>query len=149
MRRPLVICLSFLISLMFLQCKNDSATNTSDGARKILEYKYTQGWTGAVSIVEIYGDKSAVKLVDSIRSSITFSEQEKMEIDSLLSDFSTLKRIYEPEGGAWMDMSLHDVVRFTASGSDTVSIYEPVDSQDVPGDLRDCVNVLLQKISGG
>jgi len=143
MKKYFIFFLLLIITSFSVRC---SDVNAPEQREFLLKYEITNGWTHYKSSVIIYDDLSAISNVNEIDSSFEFTPVEKKELKTLLSRFSSFERIYQPENGAWCDISAHELIYYRTSGPDSVSIYEPLDSENIPTDLASLVNLLMIKL---
>ena len=139
-------CLKIFILLIFIltffRCNKDFGTIPP----VLLKYEMMHGWTGKTSTITFLRDYSAVKHVNNIQTSFEFSSGEKKDLAVLLSNYSYFKRFYQPEHGIWCDISTHELIYYQTNHPDSVSIYEPLDSSDIPVELVELVDLLISKL---
>ncbi|NWF90171.1 MAG: hypothetical protein HXY50_12015 [Ignavibacteriaceae bacterium] len=118
-----------LFSLKLFCCKNNSEINAPLYKNIILEYKSISGWTHFEISISVFIDKTAIKRMDGKEFKINFSEDENKQKDILISEFSSYKRTYEPINSIWMDINTYELINKNSLVPDTVSIYEPLDTE--------------------
>lgn len=131
-----------MATLLFIKCERDLGFSPTN----ILKYEFKHGWTGKISIIIVSHDYTAFKKVDNTKIHIEFSDDELKQLKTLLVNYSSFKRFYEPENGAWFDISTHELIYYAEIRPDSVSIYEPLDSPDIPVDLVNLVELLMSKL---
>ena len=145
MKRYISIFFPLIFTLLILGCKNGSEISSPTDKDIMLEYEMTHGWTGIKTFITVFKDKSAIKNINSNEVNISFSEDEKEQIDISISAFPNYKRIYAPVNGAWIDITTYELIYKNSSISDTVSIYEPLDSGEIPESLKNLILILQEK----
>ena len=145
MKGYISIFFPILFTLVVLGCKNGSEISAPTDKDVTLEYEMTHGWTGIKTFITVFKDKSAIKIRDSNEVKISFSEDEREQIDISISAFPNYKRIYAPVNGAWMDITTYELIYKNSSIPDTVSIYEPLDSDEIPESLENLILILREK----
>jgi len=139
------VILIFILLILFADCDRIVGPIDLNSKEILLTYKYMHGWTGKISSMKIFENKKAIKYINEEEIEFEFSETEKKELDSLLIHYSEFKNEYKPNNGAWMDISYHWLVHYPESKVDSVSIYEPLDSEQIPAELRELIELLLSK----
>ncbi|MFH2028997.1 MAG: hypothetical protein ABIJ40_00040 [Bacteroidota bacterium] len=137
----------FIFSLFFLFTACDRVADPIDLNKNeiLLTYKFMHGWTGKISSMKIFENKESIKYINEEEVEFEFTETEKKELDSLLIHFSEFQNEYKPHNGAWVDISYHWLVHYPESKADSVSIYEPLNSEQIPAELRELIELLLSK----
>jgi hypothetical protein len=105
------------------------------------------GWTGKYNSMIIYEGGDAIRYTDSGSESFQFSTNDKKYLYSLLSKYSSFKKIYKVENGGYVDINLHWLVYYPDTRADSVSIYIPLSDKDIPSDLRNLINLLISNIN--
>ena len=142
MKKYSQIFLILMTIFLFIKCERDFGPSTTN----ILKYEFTHGWTGKTSTIIISYDYTGFKNVDNTKIQIEFSNDEIKELKVILANYSSFIRFYQPENGAWFDIPTHELIYYGEIGSDSVSIYEPLDSPDIPVDLANLVELLMSKL---
>jgi hypothetical protein len=138
----LKIFILLIFILIFFRCNKEFGALSPE----LLKYETMHGWTGKISTITVFRDYSAVKHVNNTELFLEFSVDEKKDLADLLSHYSYFKRSYQPEQGFWSDISTHDLIYYQTNHADSVSIYEPLDSSDIPAELVELVDLLISKI---
>jgi hypothetical protein len=114
--------------------------------RILLEYQFTQGWTGIVTSIVISEDYLAIGYSTDSTFAVQFNHRDMGALDRLLAEFSSFKRYYHLQGRIWYDIPTHSLIHHSYARSDTVTILEPLDSPDIPAVLRNGVTTLESKL---
>ena len=143
----LVLYIFFTSCGRIIDPSDEKITDNNDSNKNeiLLTYKFMHGWTGKISSMKIFENKESFKYINEEEIEFEFTEIEKQELDSLLIHFSEFQREYKPQNGAWCDVSYHWLVHYPESAADSVSIYEPLYSEEIPVELRELVDLLLSK----
>ncbi len=112
----------------------------------MLQYELTRGWSSTLSSIYVFNDKSAFKHTTNSDSAVEFTKEEKDQLNLSLSAFANYKRKYPVGNGVWFgDIDTHEIIYYKSSERDTVSIYKPLDSEDLPEALVNLVKLLREK----
>lgn len=145
MKTRISLCILFFFSILYYGCKDKSDITEPKEKVIVLEGEATYGWTGTKTFITVYNDLSAVRNKDTNPMDITFSEEKKQRIITSFSDFPNYKRMYKPANGIWFDIDTFELIYKNDSASDTVSIYEPLDTEEIPESLVKLVEALFYK----
>lgn len=136
---------SLCLSLIIFCCKNNYEVNAPLDKDIILEYKSTSGWTNFIISMSVFIDKTAIKRMDGKEFMINFSEVENKQIDILISEFPGYVRTYKPINSIWMDINTYELICKNSPVPDTVSIFEPLDTEGIPESLVELIRMFEKK----
>ncbi len=138
------IIVIYLLSLFFIDCSNSTGPN-SDLEFSKMEIHYTKvgGWINT-SKLDVYGNslvsaylisQAALDIMDS--SSTLLNEEEQNKMANLFMSFYTYDSKYEPKQW-YTDGNLHIIIFVYEEKADTVTVYEPHNS-NIPNGLNEII----------
>jgi hypothetical protein len=139
--KPSFSFLFFILIFFLMHCERSMEPSQNE---ILLQYEFMHGWTGAKSSINIFENKE-MKYVDETEIEISFSESEKNELESFLINFTDYKNKYQPSNGTYMDIDFHWLVHYPESKADSISIYIPLDSNQIPSELRNVIKIMSSK----
>ena len=146
MKKFLQMFLIIMATILLIQCESDLLFSPKDHSQTdLLKYEFTHGWTGRIRTITVFNDYTAVETYDTTSIDIEFSSEEFKTLKTALENYSSFKRYYRPESGAWFDIDTHEFIYYGNADSDSVSIYEPLDTPDIPVDLINLTELLMSK----
>lgn len=95
--------------------------------------------------MSVFIDKTAIKRMDGKEFMINFSEVENKQIDILISEFPGYVRTYKPINSIWMDINTYELICKNSPVPDTVSIFEPLDTEGIPESLVELIRMFEKK----
>lgn len=141
-----VIFSLILLPLLILHCdkavepKNEVNTN-----ELLLQYQFMQGWTGKKSDIQIFENK-ATRIQEGKEIEISLSKTEKDELNNFIKNFSKVKKQYKKSDGIWMDIDYHLLINNPETSADSISIFEPLDSNNIPNEIKKAITILSSKL---
>jgi hypothetical protein len=133
----------FFLPLLF-SCKNSKNPTITNFNTPVLSYKHMHGWTGRITLIKVFENKNGTKIRDEKETTIKFTPDEKIKLDSLIVQFPEFERTYKPEIGTCCDIDFHYLVHYTGFEPDSISIFEPLEI--VPMRLRKFVELFMAKL---
>ena len=103
------------------------------------------GWTGRISVINIYKNMQGTSNMGTKDIIFDFSEEEKKVMDSLLTSFSKFEKEYTSDGPIYCDIDYHWLAYFNKMTTDSITIYIPLSSEQIPASLRRYIKLLLTK----
>jgi hypothetical protein len=96
---------TFLIIFFLLMfcSKNGKNPIITDFDTPVLSYKHV-GWAGRITFIKVDDNKNGTKIRDEKETTIKFTTDEKIKLDSLIVQFPEFERTYKPEIGTCCDI---------------------------------------------
>jgi hypothetical protein len=146
MKNYMYLPILLIFALTTIQCQKGSEINAPEDGKLLLNYKIMSGWTGKISTITIFWDKSASKNINGAETAIEFTASEKNELDICLSRYSSFEKEYKPLNGGCSDCPYYELVYYKTSPPDTVSILGLLDSVEIPAELVNLITLLMSKL---
>jgi len=142
MKKCFQVFIILMITFIFIQCAKDFGILSPN----LLQYEIMNGWTGKISKITVFRDYSAVKNMENLEEQIEFTSGEREKLKAILSEYSSFKRYYKPENGFWADLSTHELIYYQTHKPDSVSVYEPLSTPEIPNNLVELIDILTSKL---
>ncbi len=142
MKAKTIILLLLLICC--LHCQKSLEPDKPDN-QMIMQYKFMQGWTGHIITINIYAN-GVITDTSGTEKEAEFSNAEWRQLNNFLIKFTEIKAGFIPSDGAFCDFDNHWLVKSPISQADTIYIYEGLDSERIPAELRSVVEMLKKKL---
>ncbi|HPG40092.1 MAG TPA: hypothetical protein PLP19_10010 [bacterium] len=133
-----------LLLICSIHCEKSLDPGNADN-QMIMQYKFMKGWTGHIITINIYAN-GVITDTTGTEKEAGFSHAEWRQLNNFLIKFTEIKEQFIPSDGAFCDFDNHWLVKAPASQADTIYIYEGLDSERIPAELRSVVEMLRKKL---
>jgi hypothetical protein len=133
-----------IVAVCCIQCKYILEPGGQDN-RVILKFRFMHGWTGQISAINIQANRVITDTTGAAKqTSLTGSEWR--QLNNFLVNFTEIKTQFIPSDGAFCDFDQYWLIKYPESKADTIFIYEGLDSERIPDELRTMVKLLKKKL---
>jgi len=134
-----------LLPLLILRCDKAVEPNEVNTNELLLQYQFMHGWTGKKSDIQIFKNK-ATRIQEGKEIEISLLKTEKDELNNFIENFSKVKQQYNKSDGIWMDIDYHLLIKNPETSADSISIFEPIDSDNIPNEIKKAITILSSKL---
>jgi len=133
-----------IVLLCCIQCKFNLEPGGQDN-EVILKFRFMHGWTGQIAAINILESRAITDTTGAVKK-VSFSDAEWRQVKSFLSSFAEIKEQFIPSDGAFCDFDNYWLIKSPEAQADTIYIYEGLDSERIPEELRSVVKMLKKKL---